>query len=95
MARKFRLSIEYLMQLEEHGKAFTIDYFTIALESNAFDVAFYLFSRYEDEVNLEHLRSIGALVQSYRHSNKMLKAKLHMTKTLLPIFSFNGAKSFL
>ena len=25
----------------------------------------------------------------------MLKAKLHMAKTLLPIFSFNAAKSFL
>ena len=25
----------------------------------------------------------------------MLKAKLHMSKTLLPIFSFNAAKSFL
>lgn len=95
MARKFRLSIEYLMQLEEQGKAFTIDYFTIALESNAFDVAFYLFARYEDEINLEHQRSISALVQSYWGSNKMLKAKLHMTKTLLPIFSFNGAKSYL
>jgi hypothetical protein len=43
----------------------------------------------------DYQRSIDALVSSYWKSNKLLKAKLHMTKTLLPIFTFNGAKNFL
>lgn len=41
MSRKFRLSIQYL---EASKNSFTIDYFTTALESNAYDIAFYLFS---------------------------------------------------
>ncbi len=32
---------------------------------------------------------------SYQKQNKLLKAKLHMTKTLLPIFTFKGAKAIL
>lgn len=67
----------------------------MALESNAYDIAFYLYSTYEEDINSEYQKSIHSLVQSYWVSNKLLKAKLHMTKTLLPIFTFNGAKQFI
>lgn len=67
----------------------------MALESSAYDIAFYLYSQFEDDINSEYQKSIHSLVQSFWNSNKLLKAKLHMTKTLLPIFSFNGAKDFL
>lgn len=79
----------------ETGEHFVIDYFTMALESNAYDIAFYLYSTYEEDINSEYQKSIHSLVQSYWVSNKLLKAKLHMTKTLLPIFTFNGAKQFI
>ena len=92
MQRKFRLAIQYLIETGEH---FVIDYFTMALESNAYDIAFYLYSNYEEDINSEYQKSIHSLVQSYWVSNKLLKAKLHMTKTLLPIFTFNGAKQFI
>lgn len=67
----------------------------MALENNSFDIGFYLFSLFEDLIVMEYQKSIDSLVSSYWKSNKQLKAKLHMTKTLLPIFTFNGAKSFL
>jgi len=34
-------------------------------------------------------------VLSYRVDNQFLKSKLHMSKLLLPIFTFNAAKQFL
>ena len=40
MSRKFRLSIQFLVTTQTN---FTIDYFTMALESNSLDIAFYLF----------------------------------------------------
>jgi len=92
MSRKFRLSIKYL---NDTGANFTIDYFTMALVYNAYDIAFYLFANFEDAIVYDFQKSIEALVASYNKSNKFLKAKLHMTKLLLPIFTFNGANSFL
>lgn len=92
MSRKFRLSIQLL---NETGNNFTIEYFTIALESNSYDIAFYLFFQFEADVVEKFQNSIKALVQSYQNSNKLLKAKLHMTKTLLSIFTFTGANELL
>ena len=43
----------------------------------------------------DHNKSVGALLDSYRNSNKFLKAKLHMTYLLFPVFSFREAKDFL
>lgn len=34
-------------------------------------------------------------MQSYQNSSKFLKSKLHLSKSLLPIFNFNGVKEFL
>lgn len=47
LARKFRLSIQYL-QLSKAN--FVIEFFTNAIESNAYDIAFYLVKVYEDEI---------------------------------------------
>lgn len=94
MSHKFRLSIQYL-NTPGLNTAKVVDYFTVGLESNSLDIAFYLYQAYEDRINLEPGRVINALITGYQRSNKLLKAKLHMTKTLLPIFTFNGAKSFL
>lgn len=90
MNNKFRLSIQYIME-----NRFVIDYFTMALEFNALDIAFFLFFQYEDAIFLEFGKVMNSLVTCFQKSSKLLKAKLHMTKSLLPIFTFNGAKSFL
>lgn len=58
-------------------------------------MAFYLYSNYSNEIVQDHNKSVGALLDSYRNSNKYLKAKLHMTYVLFPIFSFGEAKAFL
>ena len=76
-------------------KDFSIDFFTLAVRSNAYDIAFYLNSNYSNEIVQDHNKSVGALLDSYRNSNKYLKAKLHMTHVLFPIFSFGEAKTFL
>jgi len=36
------------------GENFVIDYFTMALESSAYDIAFYLYAQYEDDINSEY-----------------------------------------
>jgi hypothetical protein len=64
MSRKFRLSIQYLNTPGLNTKK-VVDYFTVALESNSLDIAFYLFQTYEDKINLEPARIINALVTSY------------------------------
>jgi hypothetical protein len=46
--RKFKLAIKYLMIIPK--SEFRIEYFTMALRSNAFDIAFYLYSKYENEI---------------------------------------------
>jgi hypothetical protein len=91
--RKFKLAIKYLMMIDK--KDFSIDFFTLSLRSNAFDVAFYLYSKFENEIVKDHNKSVNALLDSFRNSNKYLKAKLYMTYILFPIFSFGEAKSFL
>ena len=46
-ARRFRLSLQY-MQLSE--TPFQPDFLTIAIDSNAYDIAFYLIKIYEYEI---------------------------------------------
>jgi len=45
MSRKFRLSLQYLTQA---GIEFEIDFFTFAIDSNAYDIVFYLRNRFEE-----------------------------------------------
>jgi len=92
LARKFRLSIQFL----QISKApFVIEYFTNAVEANAYDIAFYLVKVYEDEIFSNYHKAINSHVKSYQLNKRFLKSKLHMSKMLLPIFNFNSAKVFL
>jgi hypothetical protein len=45
MSRKFRLALQYLIKFEVE---FEIDFFTFAIEANAYDIAFYLRMRFEE-----------------------------------------------
>ena len=45
MSGKYRLAIQHL---KDSGENFNVEYFTIALESNAYDIAFALYAQFED-----------------------------------------------
>lgn len=45
MSRKFRLALQYLTSA---GVEFDIDFFTFAIEANAYDIVFYLRYRFEE-----------------------------------------------
>lgn len=92
LARKFRLSLQYM---EITNAPFVIEFFTNAIDANAYDIAFYLLKVYEDEIFANYLKAIQTHVKSYQMNKKFLKSKLHMSKMLLPIFNFNQAKVFL
>jgi hypothetical protein len=51
--------------------------------------------RYEEEIYADFNISIMAHVKSYQLNVQFLKSKLHMSKMMLSIFSFNAAKIFL
>lgn len=92
MSRKFRLALQYLTST---GVEFDIDFFTFAIEANAYDIVFYLRYRFEEQIFAHNQKAIDSHVQSYQNSSKFLKSKLHLSKSLLPIFNFNGVKEFL
>lgn len=50
---------------------------------------------YEESIQLNVTTAIESHVQSYQIDNKFLKSKLHMSKMLINIFTFNAAKDFL
>lgn len=74
---------------------FEIEFFTFALDANAYDIVFYLRARFEEQIFTHAARAIDAHVQTYQNTPKFLKAKLHLSKSLLPIFNFNGVKKYL
>jgi hypothetical protein len=74
---------------------FQIDYFTIAIESNAYDIAFYLLKVYEEQIFAAQQKVMDTHVKSYSLNRQFLKSKLHMSKMMLNIFNFNSAKVFL
>jgi hypothetical protein len=45
MSRKFRLALQYLT---DSGVEFEIDFFTFAIEANAYEIVFYLRYRFEE-----------------------------------------------
>lgn len=92
MSRKFRLALQYLT---DTGVEFEIDFFTFAIEANAYDIVFYLRYRFEEQIFQHTAKAIDSHVQSYQNTPKFLKSKLHLSKSLLPIFNFNGVKQFL
>jgi hypothetical protein len=59
MSRKFRLALQYL---SESNVEFEIDFFTYAIESNAYEIVFYLRYRFEEQIFLHNQRAIDAHV---------------------------------
>jgi hypothetical protein len=51
--------------------------------------------RFEEQLFQHGGKAIDAHVFSYQSNQKFLKAKLHLSKSLLPIFNFNGVKDYL
>ena len=47
LARRFRLSLQYM---QSSKSPFVIEFLTNAIESNAYDIAFYLVKIYEEEI---------------------------------------------
>lgn len=92
LSRRFRLSLQYI---EISQTPFVIDFFTNAIEANAYDIAFYLLKRYEDQIYADFNISIMAHVKSYSLNMLFLKSKLHMSKMMMSVFTFNAAKIFL
>jgi hypothetical protein len=92
LSRRFRLSLQYI---EISNTPFNIEFFTNSIESNSYEISFYLLKRYEDQIYADFNRSIMAHVNSYQLNNQFLKSKLHMSKMMLSIFTFNAAKIFL
>jgi len=71
---------------------FHVDFFTNAIESNAYDIAFYLLKVYEDNIYRNADEAIISHITSYQKNNKFLKSKLHMSKMMINLFNFNSAK---
>lgn len=63
--------------------------------NNAFDIAVYFMALHEDEIVSEIRKVLDALVGSIENSNQFMKAKIYLSKQLLPNFTFNAAKRFL
>ena len=92
LSRRFRLSLQYI---DISKTPFVIEFFTNSIESNSYEIGFYLLKRFEEQIYAEFNISIMAHVNSYNLNNQFLKSKLHMSKMMLPIFDFNAAKIFL
>ena len=48
LERKFKLAIKYLMMTKR--EQFQIEFFTLAIRSGCYCLAFYLYSKYENEI---------------------------------------------
>ena len=63
LARRFRLSLQFI---EKCKAPFQIEFFTNAIESNSYDIAFYLLRIYEDQIYQNYQKAIDAHVHSYQ-----------------------------
>ena len=59
MSRKFRLALQYLT---DTGVEFEIDFFTFAIEANAYDIVFYLRYRFEEQIFQHTAKAIDSHV---------------------------------
>jgi hypothetical protein len=67
----------------------------MAIEANAYEIAFYLLNVYEEQIYYNKWKALDAHVNSYYNNKCFLKAKLTMSKKLINIFNFKSAKIFL
>ena len=65
LSRKFRLALQYLTDPAVPVE-FELEFFTFAIEANAYDIAFYLRYRFEDQIFQHASKAIDAHVQSYQ-----------------------------
>lgn len=92
--RKFRLALQMLID-PKFEVQFNMEFFTYALISDSYDIAFFLRERYEAEIFDNSADAVDAHVMSYQKSARFLRAKLYMSKSLLQLFNFNQAKKLL
>ena len=59
LSRRFRLSLIYLQQ---SGVPFEIEFFTNAIEANAYDIAFYLLKVYDENIRQDYQMAIESHV---------------------------------
>lgn len=59
MSRKFRLALQFLI---ESGVEFEIDFFTFAIEADAYDIVFYLRNRFEEQIFVHTSKAIDSHV---------------------------------
>ena len=62
MAKRFRLSLQFI---EMTRIPFEIEFFTNAIDSNAYDIAFYLLKVYEEQIIAKSQIAINTHVKSY------------------------------
>lgn len=62
LAKRFRLSLQFI---QTNKIPFQIEFFTNAIEANAYDIAFYLLNIYEEQIFLNSQKAIDTHVQSY------------------------------
>ena len=89
---KFRLSLQFLHKSQT---PFQIEFFTNAIEADAYDIAFYLLGVYEEEILSYASLIIETHVRSYQLSKQFLKAKLYLSSRLISLFNFKSAKELL
>jgi len=92
MQRKFRLTLIFISRFNVE---FNIDFFTMAIEANAYEIAFYMMTVFEEKIIANTARTLEAHVSSYSHNKRFLKSKLTMSKKMIAIFNFKYAKIFL
>lgn len=70
------------------GVDFETDFFTLAIEANVYPVVFYLRYKYEEQIFHASNKILETHINSYTKTPHYLKAKIFLSKSLLPIFCF-------
>lgn len=89
MKRQFRLSVYYMIQKKV---SFDIEFLTMAVEANNWEVVFFILSRFETQILKQGNKAMYTIVSCFQKTPKYLKAKLHLTRKLLSRFNFDGYK---
>ena len=63
MQKRFRLTLQFI---EAYKVPFQIEFFTLAIESNAYPIAFWLLMNYEEQIFQNDYKSVDAHIYSYQ-----------------------------
>lgn len=72
----------------KYNVSFDIDFLTMAIEADNWEVSFYLFNRFEAQIMNQSTKVVPVIVASFSQTSQFLKAKLHLTKLLISKFTF-------